>query len=122
MAPAGRPALTAAELERLPLILYEAGANTWAVIDAWFRRADLIPRPIMELGSVEAIKVLVAGGRGCSVLPTLALRGAVAGAVVRPLRPALTRQLAVVLRKEKVVDLGLGRLLSALKSGGSRRG
>ena len=66
----------------------------------------------MELASVEAIKVLVAGGRGCSVLPALALGGEVPGAVVRPLRPALTRQLAVVLRKEKVVDLGLGRLLA----------
>ena len=118
MAPAGRPALTAAELERLPLILYETGANTRAIIDAWFRRAGLAPRPIMELASVEAIKVLVAGGRGCSVLPALALGGEVPGAVVRPLRPALTRQLAVVLRKEKVVDLGLGRLLGALKSGG----
>jgi DNA-binding transcriptional LysR family regulator len=121
IAPPGRPSLTAADLERLPLILYEIGANTRAIIDAWFRRAGLVPRPIMELGSVEAIKVLVAGGRGCSVLPALALGGEVASAVVRPLRPALARQLAVVLRKEKVVDLGLGRLLSALKAGGAAR-
>jgi DNA-binding transcriptional LysR family regulator len=119
MAPKGRTSLTAAELERLPLILYETGANTRAIIDAWFRRADLAPRPIMELGSVEAIKVLVAGGRGCSVLPGLALSDEVAGAVVRPLRPALSRQLAVVLRTEKVVDRGLGRLLAALKAGGA---
>jgi DNA-binding transcriptional LysR family regulator len=122
MAPSGRPSLTAADLERLPLILYEAGANTRSIIDAWFRRAGLVPRPIMELGSVEAIKVLVAGGRGCSVLPALALGGDVAGAVVRPLRPTLSRQLAVVVRKEKVVDRGLGRLLGALKSGAGRPG
>ncbi|MCO6416097.1 LysR family transcriptional regulator [Siccirubricoccus sp. KC 17139] len=122
MAPSGRPSLTAADLERLPLILYETGANTRAIIDAWFRRAGLAPRPIMELGSVEAIKVLVAGGRGCSVLPALALGGDVAGAVVRPLRPALARQLAVVLRKEKVVDRGLGRLRAALKGAGGQPG
>ncbi|TPG57380.1 LysR family transcriptional regulator [Roseomonas nepalensis] len=115
----GRPSLTAADLERLPLILYEAEANTRVIIDAWFRRAGLIPRPIMELGSVEAIKVLVAGGRGCSVLPSLALGGDVQGAVWRPLRPALSRQLAVVLRKEKVVDRDLGRLLCALKANGA---
>jgi DNA-binding transcriptional LysR family regulator len=120
LVPAGRPSLTAADLERLPLILYEMGANTRAIIDAWFRRAGLVPRPIMELGSVEAIKVLVGGGRGCSVLPALALGGEVAGAVMRPLRPALSRQLAVVLRKEKVIDRGLGRLLGALKAGGGR--
>ncbi|NOG73651.1 LysR family transcriptional regulator [Roseicella sp. DB1501] len=122
MAPAKRPALAAADFEGLPLILYEAGANTRAIIDTWFRRAGLVPRPIMELGSVEAIKVLVAGGRGCSVLPALALGGDVAGAVVRPLRPALARQLAVVVRKEKVVDRGLGRLLGALKVAGARPG
>lgn len=120
MVPKGRASLTAAELNRLPLILYEAGANTRTIIDAWFRRAGLVPRPIMELGSVEAIKVLVASGRGCSVLPALALGGEVAGATVRPLRPALSRQLAVVLRKEKVVDKGLGRLLKALKSAGAQ--
>jgi DNA-binding transcriptional LysR family regulator len=79
------------------------------------------PRSIMEMGSVEAIKVLVSGGRGCSVLPALALGGNVAGTVVRPLRPALARQLAVVLRKEKVVDRSLGRLLGALKACGAAR-
>lgn len=119
MAPAGRAALTAAELGALPLILYEGGGTTRAIIDGWFRRAGLAPRLKMELGSVEAIKVLVASGRGCSVLPSLALEGQVPGTVVRPLRPALSRQLAVVLRTEKVVDRGLGRLLSALKAGGA---
>jgi DNA-binding transcriptional LysR family regulator len=75
----------------------------------------------MELGSVEAIKVLVADGRGCSMLPALALGGEIAGTVVRHLRPALSRQLAVVLRKEKIIDRGLSRLLAALKAVGARR-
>jgi DNA-binding transcriptional LysR family regulator len=119
MAPAGRDALTAADLEALPLLLYETGGTTRAIIDGWFRRAGLVPRLNMELGNVEAIKVLVASGRGCSVLPLLALGGKIAGTVVRPLRPGLSRQLAVVVRKEKVVDRGLGRLLSALKAGGA---
>lgn len=121
MLPGGRRALSAADLERLPLILYEAGANTRSIIDAWFRRAGRVPRPIMELGSVEAIKVLVTGGRGCSVLPALALGGDAQGAVIRPLRPPLSRQLAVVLRKEKVIDRGLGRLLDALNVRKGRR-
>jgi DNA-binding transcriptional LysR family regulator len=61
MAPAGRSAPTAADLAKLPLILYETGANTRVVIDSWFRRAGLAPRPNMELGSVEALKVMAAG-------------------------------------------------------------
>ncbi len=61
-APVGDAPVTAAQLGRLPLILYEAGGNTRAVTDAWFRRAGITPRPVMELGSVEAIKTLVGSG------------------------------------------------------------
>ena len=35
------------ELGELPLILYETGAGTRALMDAWFRRARLAPKPIM---------------------------------------------------------------------------
>jgi len=116
MAPPGRAALSPAELLKLPLILYESGGSTRAIIDAWFRRAGRLPRPVMELGSVEAIKVLVGGGRGCSILPTLALEATVPGAVVLPLRPKLSRDLAIVLRREKVMDRALRTLIAALKA------
>lgn len=115
MLPAGRRHLTPADLQALPLILYEAGANTRVIIDAWFRRAGLVPRTIMELASVEATKILVAGGRGCSVLPAMSLRAPLPGTAIRPLRPALARSLAIILRREKVIDRGLGRFLSVLK-------
>lgn len=115
MLPAGRQRLTPADLQALPLILYEAGANTRVIIDTWFRRAGLVPRTIMELASVEATKILVAGGRGCSVLPAMALRQPIPGTAVRPLRPALIRTLAIILRREKVIDRGLSRFLSVLK-------
>ncbi|HUN48152.1 MAG TPA: LysR family transcriptional regulator [Stellaceae bacterium] len=106
MAPAGR-GIEAAAIARLPLILYEAGGVTRAITDAWFRRAGLTLEPIMELGSVEAIKVLVGSGLGAAILPRLALQEAVPGTLVRPLRPPLARDLALVLRKEKVRDRGL---------------
>ena len=113
-APAGGTPVTAAQLGRLPLILYEAGGNTRGAIDAWFRHAGVTPRPVMELGSVEAIKVLVGSGLGAAVLPALALREPVPGAVVRALRPATARSLGYVLRKEKVMDRGLRLLLAEL--------
>ena len=106
MAPPGR-GIEAAAIARLPLILYEAGGVTRAITDAWFRRAGLAPEPVMELGSVEAIKVLVGSGLGAAILPRLALQEAVPGTLVRPLRPPLARDLALVLRKEKVRDRGL---------------
>ena len=124
LVPAGAKSVSAADLGRLPLILYEAGGSTRGIIDAWFRRGGQIPRPVMELGSVEAIKVLVGIGRGCSVLPALALgeaAGGVAGAVALPLRPALSRGLAVVLRREKILDRALRAMLDELKSRAGQR-
>ncbi len=119
LAPPRRAALSAAEIARLPLILYEAGGSTRAIIDGWFRRGGESPRPVMELGSVEAIKVLVESGRGASVLPALALGGeggGVKGAVALPLRPRLARELAIVLRREKVLDRTLRAVLNELKA------
>lgn len=113
LAPAG-PTIGPRQLGRLPLILYHTGGNTRAIVDAWFHRAGLAAKPIIELGSVEAIKVLVASGLGASVLPNLALHDTVARTVVRQLRPALTRKLAYVLRKEKVMDRGLRILIEEL--------
>lgn len=114
MAPDDGP-LDAATLSRLPLILYEPGGTTRALIDTWFRQAGASVTPIMQLDSVETIKVLVGGGLGASVLPELALGTAVPGTVVRALRPVLLRQLALVVRREKVVDRGLRVMLEALR-------
>ena len=117
-APAGA-GIGAAQLANLPLILYEAGSNTRRLIDDWFARAGVTASPIMELGSVEAIKVLVASGLGASILPKLALKElalkeVARATLVRPLRPALTRDLAYVLRKDKVIDRGLRVFLDEL--------
>ena len=115
-APSVRPATLAA----LPLILYEGGGATRGLVDAWFRRAALAPRPIMELGSVEAIKVLVESGLGATILPRSALAPADTrppeGMRVVPLRPAAARCLAVVLRRDKLRDRGLRVCLEALET------
>ncbi|CAH2601408.1 LysR family transcriptional regulator [Rhodovastum atsumiense] len=119
LVPPGRAALSATELLGLPLILYEPGGSTRAIIDGWFRRAGQVPQPVMELGSIEAIKVLVGNGSGGSVVPALALAGAageVPGAVACPLSPPLSRRLAIVLRREKVLDRVLRALLSGLQA------
>ena len=117
LAPAGA-AVTAAQLGALPLILYEAEGNSRTITDAWFRRAGITPRPIMEMGSAEAIKHLVGAGLGATVLTSLALRDPVPGAVTRALRPAASRDLGVALRREKVRDRGLRLFLAELERTG----
>ncbi len=116
---AASAAFTPAALAALPLILYEPGGDTRGIVDAWFRRAGLAPKPIMELGSVEAIKVLVGSGLGASVLPRMALEQPVPGAVARELRPPVERGLALVLRRAKVVDAGLRAVTAALTHAGA---
>lgn len=103
-------------LAGLPLILYESGGSTRGVVDAWFRHAGAAPRPIMQLGSVETIKLLAESGLGATILPESAIASPPPGMVVRPLRPALTRCLALVLRRDKLLDLGLRVCLEELQS------
>jgi DNA-binding transcriptional LysR family regulator len=108
-------AVTPAQLAAQPLILYESGGDTRGIVDAWFRGAGLSPRPIMELGSVEAIKVLVGSGLGASVLPSLALDRQIPGTRQRPLRPTVARELGLVMRKDKILDRGMQALTGAVE-------
>lgn len=107
------PALLAAR----PLLLYEAGGNTRRQVDAWFARAGLVPKPIMELGSVEAIKELVGARLGCAVLPAMAVARpeSLGESAVRPLEPRLGRSLGLVMRRDKQLTRGLRALEEALR-------
>jgi len=108
--------VTAAELARLPLMLYEPGATTRRLIDEWSMAAGVAFQPIMELGSVEAMKELIGAGLGCGVLPRMALRrqDAPAPFIVRSLRPRLKRTLGLVLRRDKPLSKGLRETIRAV--------
>jgi DNA-binding transcriptional LysR family regulator len=114
----GPGALTAVELARQPLILYERGGTIRRVIDGWFRRGGARPRIVMELGNEEAIKKLVGAGLGISVSPAMAVRDEVrAGALrMRPLSPALGRRLGLVRRRDKAETPALRVFLAAVES------
>jgi len=105
-------------LAKLPVVLYEAGGNTRRVVDEWFARAGITLTPIMDLGSVEAIKELVGAGLGCAVLPGTAVRnpGDRTPIVSRPLSPKLHRKLALVMRRDKIRTKALRETLKALKT------
>ena len=109
---------TPAALAGLPLLLYEAGGNTRRVVDEWFAKAGVAPRPVMDLGSVEAIKELVGAGLGCAVVPGSAIRrtGERVPLVSRPLSPKLHRRLALVMRRDKTLTKGLRETVKALKA------
>lgn len=114
--------VTPAVLMTLPLAIPEPGGNTRSLIDGWFATAGVTPKPGMELDSVEAIKQLVGAGLGCSVLPGMALASPEArrGLQVCALKPKLTRQLALVLRRDKPLSRGLRETVAALRGLGTK--
>jgi len=108
--------ITAAELARLPLVQYEPGANTRRVVDEWAMRAGQALKPIMGLGSVEAMKELTGAGLGACVLPRMALRGRREPFAVRHLKPRLYRKLALVIRRDKPLTKALREMVRAISA------
>ncbi len=110
--------VTAADLARLPVVLYESSANTRQLIDQWTIRAGVSLKPVMELGSVEAIKELVGAGLGCSIVPRMALPASSTRRriVIRSLQPRLYRKLAIVMRRDKPLHRGLREVVGTMRS------
>ncbi len=109
--------VTPALLATRPLILYETAGNTRRLADSWFARAGVHPTPVMDLGNVEAIKELVAAGLGVAILPGTAMRrrGERLAVTTHTLLPRLSRKLALVMRRDKVLGRGLREVIKALK-------
>ena len=117
-----RAPMTAAELAREPVILYERGGTIRRVVDDWFRRGRATPRVMMELGNAEATKKLVGAGLGLSVVSEIAVKAdARAGTLcLIPLRPALHRRIGIVRRRERSPRPALLAFMTALESAATR--
>ena len=120
--PPGAPRLPKAvaprALSALPLLLLEPGANTRTLVDAWLLAGGVKLRPTMELGSIEAIKEMVAEGLGYSIIPRMAQpAGSAARFEVRALQPPLARELGLILRQDKPVTRAMGVVAEAIVQG-----
>ena len=94
------------QLMQYPFISREPGSGTREVIDKYLHDADISPdmlNTVMELGSPEALKGLVATGLGFTILSRVAVtKETRLGHLVRvPLQPRLIRNFSVVYPKEK---------------------
>jgi len=84
----------------------EPGSGTREVSDHYLQKAGLAPdalQPVMELGSPEALKGLVATGRGFAIMSraTVIKETRMGLLVATPLAPRLVRNLALVYSKQK---------------------
>jgi len=107
--------VTPAVLAQLPVLLFEPGGNTRRIADQWFAKAGASLKPVMSLGSVEAIKELAAAGLGCAILPMMAVRSMRTPMKVRSLSPRLHRQLALGIRHDKPLNRGLRALIAGVR-------
>ena len=106
------------------LILSNRESQTYRIIARWFERGGVELRPIMELANTEAIKTLVAAGIGVGILPLERKQGILVygKTQVRPLEPALVRELSIVRRREKYLEPALQIVLDALQILSARTG
>lgn len=104
-------------LHTLPLIAFESGSGTRTLIDGWFQASGLQPEPVMQLGSIEAIKRMVRAGLGYSIVPRMAVEQVAdrEGLCVLSLTPVLHRQLAIVMRQDKILSKGISGLIRLLQ-------
>ena len=98
--------VTAKQLLEYPYISRETGSGTREVTDLYFQKAGVKPESlnvIMELGSPEALKGLVATGVGFGIMSraTVLKETTLGQLACLPLTPRLIRNLSVVYPKEK---------------------
>ena len=71
-------------------------------------------RPPMPLGTIEALKSAVASGLGMAIVPEVAVAMHLSDFIVRPLRPPLTRTLALIEHRNKPNEPALDIVRNAL--------
>ncbi|ALS67326.1 LysR family transcriptional regulator [Pandoraea apista] len=110
--------VTPDKLVASPMVAFESGSSTRLLIDEWFLQAGLRVRPVMALGSIEAIKEMVAAGLGYSIVPRMSVAAAHyrRGLRISALVPELSRTLAIVVRQDKPLTPGLRKVMSALET------
>lgn len=111
------PYCTPAMLADKPLIMSPAGGGARRVIDPWFEVHGQKCRPMMELGSIEAIKRVVAGHIGYSIISRIAAEeyGEAIGIRAVPLSPRIYRTLALVMRQDKHLTRGIREVVHAFR-------
>ena len=97
-----------------PLVMEHTGGAVHALVMRWLSERAPMPRPLMYLGTMEALKSAVASNLGMSIVPEMAVAKPVPEIVVRPLRPLLSRTLALIEHRNKPNEPALEIVRTAL--------
>src|SRR5437868_72583 len=98
---------------RQPLMVEQPSSAAHALVLGWLA-GQISSRPPMPLGTIEALKSAVASSLGMAIVPEVAVAQHMSDFIVRPLRPSLTRTLALIEHRNKPKEPALDIVPSAL--------
>lgn len=110
---AGRDAVGIADLASVRLVLPGAPHGLRALVDRAARRARIDLVPAIEADSYPLIKALVARGRGCAILPRVAVLAEIAAGDLETVAisaPGLTRDVALAYAHSRAAPLAVTKV------------
>jgi DNA-binding transcriptional LysR family regulator len=111
--------VTPAFLSCVPLILGNKESALRRSVTEWLAQSGPVPKPVMELDNVEAIKGVVGVGVGSSIVPGLALgqdKITPTKLAVRPIDPPMIRQVGLAKLRGKHMSDAVSAVYEALLS------
>jgi DNA-binding transcriptional LysR family regulator len=99
-----------------PLLVEQPSSAAYPLVLGWLS-GSVSPspsRPPMPLGTIEALKSAVTSGLGMAIVPEVAVAAHMSDFIVRPLRPPLTRTLALIEHRNKPNEPALEIVRNAL--------
>jgi DNA-binding transcriptional LysR family regulator len=113
--------ITPGDVAKHHLLVEQQTSAAYALVIGWLGSQNRQPMP---LGTVEALKSAVASNLGMAIVPEVAIAAHSSDFVVRPLRPALSRTLALIEHRHKpnepAIEIVRNALLALRENGSSQ--
>ncbi len=113
--------VTPDDVTRHNLLVEQETSAAYALVVGWLSGRAPPTRDPMPLGTVEALKSAVASNLGMAIVPEVAVAAERPDFIVRPLKPALSRTLALIEHRNKpnepALDIVRKALLGMRKAG-----
>ena len=114
--------ITPGYVARQNLLVEQASSAAHSLVMGWLSGQASPPRAPTALGTVEALKSAVASNLGMAIVPEASIAMRLSDFIVRPLRPPLSRMLALIEHRNKPNEPALEivrNALLALRTGGA---
>lgn len=106
--------ITPFDIARHNLLVEQQSSAAYALVMGWLYGPAPRTREPMPLGTVEALKSAVASNLGMAIVPEVAVATHMSDFIVRPLKPALSRTIALIEHRNKPNEPALEIVRNAL--------